>query len=493
MRRRLKQPTFAHAGTLLEALSPYSNVPVRLTRNSTAAAPASAAQSPEEAALFDAVHSWLLGQPNQRSNTQSLNAAFRDFISTAAPALRASGPFSWRRFLEQFPETFVVTNIPNSSPAVHLQPPAGGGAPCGRENADPNAARYSSRTPQKSPAAGRSRPPAGAGCRGGGSSHTHDGDGDEPLGSPPSAAPARIRRVYLPPSPPPDRERALLDEVVKELAASNSGAIPEETVFHSRVFGRGQPGVGGGIFTWEQLALRFPSYLALCDESTGRTVVCLRNEGPAANAAAAGPPGGISPQPAQAARRRARRLPRRQQAPSTTPEGPQHCFPRAPAAAPSPARTPLSQRNWQPPPRHSPAPVPEASNNGQRRGLSAAASAAGAAGSSGQNLLEAALSCPGLASEGGVVLAIGPAGTGKTHAAVLTGAAALRSGSVAKLVVTRPTVTVGENLGFLPGDANAKLQPYLVPVMEMLRKVWVRLSRLALSPVVAVLCLSVLF
>ncbi len=67
-----------------------------------------------------------------------------------------------------------------------------------------------------------------------------------------------------------------------------------------------------------------------------------------------------------------------------------------------------------------------------------------------------------------VVIAIGPAGTGKTYLAVAEAVAALRANSVRKLVLTRPAVEAGEKLGFLPGDFQAKINPYLRPLYDAL-------------------------
>ncbi|NLF80769.1 MAG: phosphate starvation-inducible protein PhoH, partial [Clostridia bacterium] len=63
-----------------------------------------------------------------------------------------------------------------------------------------------------------------------------------------------------------------------------------------------------------------------------------------------------------------------------------------------------------------------------------------------------------------IVFAIGPAGTGKTFLAVLKAAEALKNRKVAKLVLARPAVEAGEKLGFLPGDLQDKVNPYLRPV-----------------------------
>jgi phosphate starvation-inducible PhoH-like protein len=63
---------------------------------------------------------------------------------------------------------------------------------------------------------------------------------------------------------------------------------------------------------------------------------------------------------------------------------------------------------------------------------------------------------------------VGPAGTGKTFLAVAHGAGMLMRGEVDRLVVTRPAVEAGERLGFLPGDMNDKVDPYMAPVWEAL-------------------------
>jgi len=64
--------------------------------------------------------------------------------------------------------------------------------------------------------------------------------------------------------------------------------------------------------------------------------------------------------------------------------------------------------------------------------------------------------------------AIGPAGTGKTYLAVAKAVEALESGRVARIVLSRPAVEAGESLGFLPGDLEAKLSPYLRPLFDAL-------------------------
>lgn len=69
-----------------------------------------------------------------------------------------------------------------------------------------------------------------------------------------------------------------------------------------------------------------------------------------------------------------------------------------------------------------------------------------------------------------LTLALGPAGTGKTYLAVGAAVDALISGEVARIVLTRPAVEAGENLGYLPGDMTAKLAPYLRPLDDALNE-----------------------
>jgi len=68
-----------------------------------------------------------------------------------------------------------------------------------------------------------------------------------------------------------------------------------------------------------------------------------------------------------------------------------------------------------------------------------------------------------------LVFAIGPAGTGKTYLAVAMAVKALKAKEVRRIILTRPAVEAGENLGFLPGDLNEKLAPYLQPLFDALR------------------------
>jgi phosphate starvation-inducible PhoH-like protein len=67
-----------------------------------------------------------------------------------------------------------------------------------------------------------------------------------------------------------------------------------------------------------------------------------------------------------------------------------------------------------------------------------------------------------------LVLCIGPAGTGKTYLAVAAAVAMLRKGQIKKIVLARPAVEAGEHLGFLPGDLEAKINPYLRPLLDAL-------------------------
>jgi phosphate starvation-inducible PhoH-like protein len=72
------------------------------------------------------------------------------------------------------------------------------------------------------------------------------------------------------------------------------------------------------------------------------------------------------------------------------------------------------------------------------------------------------------ARQNDIVFAIGPAGTGKTYVAVALAVAALKSHQVKKIVLSRPAVEAGEQLGFLPGDFHEKVDPYLRPLYDAL-------------------------
>lgn len=67
-----------------------------------------------------------------------------------------------------------------------------------------------------------------------------------------------------------------------------------------------------------------------------------------------------------------------------------------------------------------------------------------------------------------IIFALGPAGTGKTYTAVALAVRALKNKAVRKIILTRPAVEAGENLGFLPGDLKEKIDPYLRPLYDAL-------------------------
>lgn len=70
-----------------------------------------------------------------------------------------------------------------------------------------------------------------------------------------------------------------------------------------------------------------------------------------------------------------------------------------------------------------------------------------------------------------VVFGVGPAGTGKTFLAIAMAVLALKQGKVNKIIITRPAVEAGENLGFLPGDLKEKVDPYLRPMYDALNRI----------------------
>ena len=82
--------------------------------------------------------------------------------------------------------------------------------------------------------------------------------------------------------------------------------------------------------------------------------------------------------------------------------------------------------------------------------------------SEGQSELIAAIDAKNL------VMALGPAGTGKTYLAIAKAVEALEAGKVAKIVLSRPAVEAGESIGYLPGDMEDKLAPYLRPLYDAL-------------------------
>lgn len=73
-----------------------------------------------------------------------------------------------------------------------------------------------------------------------------------------------------------------------------------------------------------------------------------------------------------------------------------------------------------------------------------------------------------LVADHSVVFSVGPAGTGKTYIAVAKAVEALEAGRVGRIILSRPAVEAGENLGYLPGDMEDKLSPYLRPLYDAL-------------------------
>jgi phosphate starvation-inducible PhoH-like protein len=71
-------------------------------------------------------------------------------------------------------------------------------------------------------------------------------------------------------------------------------------------------------------------------------------------------------------------------------------------------------------------------------------------------------------SKNDIIFAIGPAGTGKTYTAVALAVRALKNKEIKRIILTRPAVEAGENLGFLPGDLKEKIDPYLRPLYDAL-------------------------
>lgn len=70
-----------------------------------------------------------------------------------------------------------------------------------------------------------------------------------------------------------------------------------------------------------------------------------------------------------------------------------------------------------------------------------------------------------------LVFGVGPAGTGKTFLAVALAIKALKAGQIQKIIITRPAVEAGENLGFLPGDLQTKVDPYLRPIYDAMHDI----------------------
>jgi len=70
-----------------------------------------------------------------------------------------------------------------------------------------------------------------------------------------------------------------------------------------------------------------------------------------------------------------------------------------------------------------------------------------------------------------LIFGIGPAGTGKTYVAVAMAINAFKSGKVKRIIITRPAIEAGENLGFLPGDLQSKVDPYLRPIYDAMEEI----------------------
>ena len=91
-----------------------------------------------------------------------------------------------------------------------------------------------------------------------------------------------------------------------------------------------------------------------------------------------------------------------------------------------------------------------------------------------------------------LIFAIGPAGTGKTYLAVAMAVEALKSERIRKIVLVRPAVEAGESLGFLPGDLQAKINPYLRPLLDALNEMidYDQIKRLMEKDVIEVIPLA---
>ncbi len=87
-----------------------------------------------------------------------------------------------------------------------------------------------------------------------------------------------------------------------------------------------------------------------------------------------------------------------------------------------------------------------------------------------------------------LVFAIGPAGTGKTYTGIAVAVKALKEKQIKKIILTRPAVEAGENLGYLPGDLKEKLDPYMQPLYDALRDMIpsVRLSKLLSDKIIEI-------
>lgn len=70
-----------------------------------------------------------------------------------------------------------------------------------------------------------------------------------------------------------------------------------------------------------------------------------------------------------------------------------------------------------------------------------------------------------------IVFGVGPAGTGKTYLAMAMAVTAFRNEEVSRIILTRPAIEAGEKLGFLPGDLQSKVDPYLRPLYDALYQI----------------------
>ena len=95
-------------------------------------------------------------------------------------------------------------------------------------------------------------------------------------------------------------------------------------------------------------------------------------------------------------------------------------------------------------------------------------------------------------AENDLVFCIGPAGTGKTYLAVAMAVAALKQGQIKRIILVRPAVEAGERLGFLPGDMQAKVNPYLRPLFDALHDMmeFDQVKRLMVNDVIEVIPLA---
>ena len=87
-----------------------------------------------------------------------------------------------------------------------------------------------------------------------------------------------------------------------------------------------------------------------------------------------------------------------------------------------------------------------------------------------------------------LVFAIGPAGTGKTYTGIAIAVNALKEKEIKKIILTRPAVEAGENLGYLPGDLKEKLDPYMQPLYDALRDMipGVKLNKLLADKIIEI-------